>query len=54
MKYSDYPYERISVEEQNEQLERFNNAASADEQIAVIKEVERTRKQIYSYFAIAT
>ena len=45
MKYSDYPYERISVEEQNEllneRLKRFNHAASADEQIAVIKEVDQ-------------
>ena len=49
MKYSDYPYERISVEEQNEllneRLERFNNAQSADEQIAVIREMDRTRRQ---------
>ncbi len=49
MKYSDYPYERICVEEQNEllneRLERFNNAQSADEQIAVIREMDRTRRQ---------
>ncbi|SVD98544.1 uncharacterized protein METZ01_LOCUS451398, partial [marine metagenome] len=54
MKYSDYPYERISVEEQNEllneRLERFNNAESAEEQIAVIKEVDQTRRENISYF----
>ena len=54
MKYSDYPYERISVEEQNEllneRLERFNNAQSADEQITVIREMDRTRRQ-YAHHA---
>ncbi len=58
MKYSDLHYERISVEEQdkllNERLERFNNAASAEEQIAVIKEVDQTRRENISYFAMAS
>ena len=58
MKYSDYPYERISVEEQNEllneRLERFSNAASADEQITVIKEVDQTIRQNHSYIAMAS
>ena len=58
MKYSEFHYERISVEEQsdllNERLERFNNAASADEQIAVIKEVDQTRRENISYFHMAS
>ena len=49
MKYSEFHYERISVEEQNalldERLERFNKAASADEQIAVIKGESARRRQ---------
>ena len=58
MKYSELHYERISVEEQNdllnERLERFNDAASADEQVAVIKEVDQTRRENISYFAMAS
>ena len=44
MKYSDLHYERISVEEQdkllNERLERFNDATSVEEQIAVINQCQ--------------
>jgi M3 family oligoendopeptidase len=57
MKYSEFHYERISVEEQNEllneRLERFNNAESADEQIAVIKEVDESYRKYVSYASIA-
>ena len=57
MKYSEFHYERISVEEQNEllneRLERFNNAESADEQIAVIKEVDESYRKYASYASIA-
>ena len=49
MKYSEFHYERISVEEQNElllqRLERFNNAKSGEEQIAVIKEMLSSRNR---------
>ena len=57
MKYSEFHYERISIEEQNEllneRLERFNNAKSVDEQIAVIKEMDESYRKYASYAKIA-
>ena len=40
MKYSEFPYKRVSVEskkeEMNQWLERFNTAESVNEQISVL------------------
>jgi len=58
MKYSEFPYERVEVETQKELmagwLSRFENAASANEQISVLKEVDESNREYSSYQAIAS
>jgi len=58
MKYSDFPYKRISVDSQKELmagwLTRFEKAESADEQISVLKEVDEANREYTSYQAIAS
>ena len=58
MKYSDFPYKRISVDSQKELmagwLNRFEKAESADEQISVLKEVDEANREYSSYQAIAS
>ena len=58
MKYSEFPYERVEVEAQKELmaewLSRFENAASANEQISVLKEVDESNREYSSYQAIAS
>ncbi|MBT3637449.1 MAG: hypothetical protein HN531_10950, partial [Opitutae bacterium] len=57
MKYSEFHYERVTVDEQNEllneRLQRFNDAKSVDEQITVIKEVDESYRKYASYASIA-
>ncbi len=58
MKYSEFPYERVEVETQKELmagwLSRFESAASANEQISVLKEVDESNREYSSYQAIAS
>jgi M3 family oligoendopeptidase len=58
MKYSDFPYKRVSVETQKELmsswLERFEDAETASEQITVLKEVDESNREYSSYGAIAS
>lgn len=58
MKYSEFPYKRISIETQKELmqnwLKRFNDAESAEEQIKVLEEVNTSISEYSSYGAIAS
>ena len=58
MKYSEYPYERINLDEARQNmsswLTRFNSAESSGEQIAVLKEVDESSREYSSYQAIAS
>ena len=58
MKYSEFPYKRVSVEskkeEMNQWLERFNTAESVSEQISVLKEVDEASREYESYSSIAS
>ena len=53
MKYSELPYERIDVENRRnlmkENLEKFSNAESFNEQANVILEVNKQNKEYHSY-----
>jgi len=58
MKYSEFPYKRIDVNESKEKmsgwLTRFNEATSPGDQIAVLKEVDDSNREYSSYQAIAS
>lgn len=58
MKYSDFPYKRISVKSQKKLmdswLDRFENSESVSEQITVLKEVDESNREYSSYGAIAS
>ena len=57
MKYSEYHYERVSVDERKklleERLRRFNQAESVEDQIVVIKEMDESSRKYSSYASIA-
>jgi len=58
MRYSEFPYKRINLEEAKEKmtgwLGRFNEATSVDDQIEVLKEVDNSSREYSSYQAIAS
>jgi len=58
MKYSEFPYKRLTVDSQNELmvdwLERFKNAETAEDQITVLKEVDDASREYASYVSIAS
>jgi M3 family oligoendopeptidase len=58
MKYSEFPYKRITVESQRELmngwLQRFEDAACAEDQVAVILEIDATFREYASYSSMAT
>ena len=58
MKYSELPYERISVEKRrnlmNKCLEKFTNAETVDDQIDAILTVNEQNKDYHSYAAMAS
>jgi len=58
MKYSEYPYQRLTVESQKETMDgwlsRFQGAESAQDQISVIEEVDNAIREYSSYQAIAS
>ena len=58
MKYSEFPYKRLTVDSQNELmvdwLERFKNAESASDQITVLEEVDDASREYASYVSIAS
>ena len=57
MKYSQYPYERINLEEFKKNIQamiiNFNSADSADEQIEIINNYQNVQKNYHSYGSIA-
>ena len=57
MKYSEFPYKRITVESRrelmNDWLERFDGAMCAEDQVAVIMEVDVSCREYASYYAIS-
>ena len=57
MKYSEYPYKRINLEKFKKDAEvmtkDFTSAKSADNQIKIIQEYQKTQKEISSYSSIA-
>ena len=58
MKYSEFPYKRLTIDSQNELmvdwLERFKNAESAEDQITVLEEVDDASREYASYVSIAS
>ena len=58
MKYSEFPYKRLTVDSQNalmmDWLERFKNAESAEDQITVLEEVDDASREYASYVSIAS
>ena len=58
MKYSDFPYQRLTVESQKERMDgwlsQFQGAESAQDQISVIEEVDNAIREYSSYQAIAS
>tara|TARA_B100000686_G_C16805578_1_gene989983 strand:- start:658 stop:2349 length:1692 start_codon:yes stop_codon:yes gene_type:complete len=58
MKYSDFPYKRITVKSQKEAMKgwlgRFENADSVDDQISVIEEADKAIREYSTYQAIAS
>jgi M3 family oligoendopeptidase len=58
MKYSEFPYKRITVDSQNELMEdwlvRFEDAESAEDQITVLEEVDDASREYASYVSIAS
>lgn len=58
MKYSDFPYKRISVSDTKQKMEswlhRFNQATSVNDQIDVLTEVDASSREYSSYQAIAS
>ena len=58
MKYNDFPYKRIDVEEAKENmsnwLSNFENADTVDEQINILKDVDEASREYSSYQAIAS
>ncbi|MDC1063274.1 hypothetical protein OAQ16_02420, partial [Flavobacteriales bacterium] len=57
MKYSQYPYERINLEEFKKDIQamiiNFNSADSADQQIGIINNYQNVQKNYHSYGSIA-
>ena len=58
MKYSEFPYKRLTVDSQNELmvdwLVRFKDAESAADQITVLEEVDDASREYASYVSIAS
>ena len=58
MKYNDFPYKRIDVQEARENMSNwlsdFKNADTVDEQINVLKDVDEASREYASYQAIAS
>ncbi|SVC14673.1 uncharacterized protein METZ01_LOCUS267527, partial [marine metagenome] len=58
MKYSEFPYQRLTVESQKEAMDgwlsRFQGSESAQDQISVIEEVDNAIREYSSYQAIAS
>ena len=58
MKYSEFPYKRLTVDSQNALMEdwliRFNDAESAEDQITVLEEVDDASREYASYVSIAS
>jgi len=58
MKYSAFPYRRLTVDSQNQLmvdwLERFKNAESAEDQITVLEEADDASREYASYVSIAS
>ena len=58
MKYSAFPYRRLTVDSQNALMEdwliRFNDAESAEDQITVLEEVDDASREYASYVSIAS
>ncbi|MDP7621486.1 MAG: M3 family oligoendopeptidase [SAR324 cluster bacterium] len=58
MKYSEFPYKRLTVDSQNalmmDWLVRFKNAESAEDQITVLEEVDDASREYASYVSIAS
>ncbi|MEE3188430.1 MAG: hypothetical protein VX244_00795, partial [Candidatus Neomarinimicrobiota bacterium] len=58
MKYSDFPYQRVTVISQKETMDgwltRFQGADSPQDQISVIKEADDAIREYSSYQAIAS
>ena len=58
MKYSEFPYKRLTVDSQNalmmDWLVRFEGAESAEDQITVLEEVDDASREYASYVSIAS
>jgi len=58
MKYSEFPYKRLTVDSQNalmvDWLVRFEDAESAEDQITVLEEVDNASREYASYVSIAS
>ncbi len=58
MKYSEFPYKRLTVDSQNalmvDWLVRFEDAKSAEDQITVLEEVDNASREYASYVSIAS
>ena len=58
MKYSQYPYKRIKLENLKKNIEKiinqFNSAKSSKEQIEIIQEYQKTQKEIQTFANIAS
>ena len=58
MKYSEFPYQRLTVDSQNalmvDWLERFKGAESAEDQITVLEEADDASREYASYVSIAS
>ena len=58
MKYSEFPYKRLTVDSQNalmvDWLVRFEDAESAEDQITVLEEVDDASREYASYVSIAS
>ena len=58
MKYSEFPYKRLTVDSQNalmvDWLVRFKDAESAEDQITVLEEVDDASREYASYVSIAS
>ena len=58
MKYSEFPYKRLTVDSQNALMEdwlvRFKDAESAADQITVLEEVDDASREYASYVSIAS